>query len=44
MDKIEIALIWSCIGAAVGIAVYHYGFSTIRSKLDELIALIKSKV
>lgn len=44
MDKIGFAVMWGAIGAALGIAVYHYGFSTIRSKLDELIALIKSKV
>ncbi len=31
------------LGAIIGIAVYHYGFSSIHTKLDSLIAYVKAK-
>ena len=36
-------LIGLAVGAAAGIAIYHYGISTLHTKIDSLIAYVKSK-
>ena len=43
MNAFEAFLVGGVVGAAVGIAVYHYGLSTLHTKLDELIAYVKAK-
>ena len=43
MNAFEAFLVGGVVGAAVGIAIYHYGLSTLHTKLDELIAYVKAK-
>lgn len=43
MNIFEAFLVGGIVGAAIGIAVYHYGFSSIHAKLDSLIAFMKAK-
>lgn len=41
MSVVSAFLSGGIIGAAIGIAVYHFGFSTIHTKLDQIIASVK---
>ncbi len=43
MNIFEAFLIGGVVGALAGIAIYHYGFSSIHTKLDSLIAYVKAK-
>ncbi len=36
-------LIGGIVGSLTGIAVYHYGFSTLHAKIDSIIDYVKSK-
>ena len=43
MNAFEAFLVGGIAGAALGIAIYHYGISTLHTKIDSLIAYVKSK-
>ena len=43
MGSIEAFLIGGLIGAALGITIYHFGISTLHTKIDTLIAYVKGK-
>ncbi len=43
MNAFEAFLVGGLVGALAGIAIYHYGFSSIHAKLDSLIAYVKAK-
>jgi hypothetical protein len=43
MNAFEAFLIGSVVGATIGIVVYHFGISSLHTKLDTLIAYVKGK-
>jgi hypothetical protein len=43
MNAFEAFLVGGVVGAVLGIAIYHYGLSTLHAKIDELISFVKAK-